>query len=94
MLTGASSPSIVALTSTSGLFLLQIGHLVRMVRISIPTLPKLLTPYLNPHASFSLQDASSKLATFLRDGNGRTLVITGAGVSVDSGIRAYRGEDG
>jgi NAD-dependent deacetylase sirtuin 4 len=30
----------------------------------------------------------------LDKGKGKVLVLTGAGVSVDSGIRAYRGSEG
>ena len=33
-----------------------------------------------------------RVATFLSGGN--ATIVTGAGVSVDSGIRAYRGKDG
>ncbi|GFZ51073.1 Hydrolase acting on carbon-nitrogen bonds, other than peptide bonds in linear amides [Saitozyma sp. JCM 24511] len=65
-----------------------------MVRISIPTLPP--GPILPPNELTRLSPtlAAAHLAEFLERGRGRTLVITGAGVSVDSGIRAYRGKDG
>jgi len=65
-----------------------------MVRISIPTLPSL--PPLPPSALTLLppKSAASHLAKFLADGKGKTVMLTGAGMSVDSGIRAYRGEDG
>jgi hypothetical protein len=65
-----------------------------MVRISIPTLPP--GPLLPPNELTRLSPtlAAAHLADFLERGRGRTLVITGAGVSVDSGIRAYRGKDG
>ena len=65
-----------------------------MVRISIPTLPSL--PPLPPSALTLLpaKSAASHLATFLANGKGKTAMLTGAGLSVDSGIRAYRGEDG
>lgn len=65
-----------------------------MVRISIPTLPQLATPYVSPHAELTVAQAAAHVASFLQRGRGRTLVITGAGVSVDSGIKAYRGHDG
>ncbi|KAK1922308.1 DHS-like NAD/FAD-binding domain-containing protein [Papiliotrema laurentii] len=65
-----------------------------MVRISIPTLPSL--PPLPPSALTLLppKQAAAHLATFLDKGKGKTVMLTGAGVSVESGIRAYRGEDG
>lgn len=65
-----------------------------MVRISIPTLPP--TPHVPPSALTLLPTrlAAAHLASFLDEGQGRTLMITGAGVSVDSGIRAYRGKEG
>jgi NAD-dependent deacetylase sirtuin 4 len=65
-----------------------------MVRISIPTLPVRLVPFVNPLSTLTVQTAAAKVASFLQQGRGRTLVITGAGISVDSGIRAYRGDDG
>jgi hypothetical protein len=65
-----------------------------MVRISIPTLPQLATPYVSPHAELTVAQAAAHVASFLQRGRGRTLVVTGAGVSVDSGIKAYRGHDG
>lgn len=66
-----------------------------MVRISIPTikahpegfLPSALT-------QLPIQEAAQHLSEFLKAGKGETLVLTGAGVSVDSGIRAYRGKEG
>lgn len=39
-------------------------------------------------------EAADLLARFLLDAARNTLVLTGAGVSVDSGIRAYRGPQG
>lgn len=65
-----------------------------MVRISIPTLPN--TPPLPPSAltRLSLKDAAAHLSTFLTNGKGKTVILSGAGVSVDSGIRAYRGPEG
>ncbi|ORY87400.1 DHS-like NAD/FAD-binding domain-containing protein [Leucosporidium creatinivorum] len=64
-------------------------------RIRIPG----LTPNAHPPAAYlSLQDSISTVTDFLREGaapgGGGTVCLTGAGVSVDSGIRAYRGKDG
>ncbi|KAK4684689.1 hypothetical protein P7C73_g5481, partial [Tremellales sp. Uapishka_1] len=66
-----------------------------MVRISIPTLPP--TPKGLPPSALTLLPklkAAAYLGEFLANGKGKTLMITGAGVSVDSGIRAYRGSEG
>ena len=65
-----------------------------MVRISIPTLPP--APPLPPSALTRLppRAAAAHLSEFLDKGEGKTVILTGAGVSVDSGIRAYRGESG
>jgi hypothetical protein len=66
-----------------------------MVRISIPTLPALKLPLpFNPLADYSPVKAATHLKSFLNQGEGKTLVMTGAGVSVESGIRAYRGSEG
>jgi len=62
------------------------------MRVSIPTIPTI------PHAArptipnVTLPEAIKRLTDFL--GRGATTVLTGAGVSVDSGIKAYRGQDG
>ncbi|KAJ9115005.1 hypothetical protein QFC22_005333 [Naganishia vaughanmartiniae] len=67
------------------------------MKISIPTLPNPTgnTPgYVNPLAHISLPAAVAKTRDFLDKGKGKVLVLTGAGVSVDSGIRAYRGSEG
>jgi hypothetical protein len=67
---------------------------LQMVRISIPNLPN--RP-IRPPSGLSLlstKEQGAHLGRFLEAGKGRTLVITGAGVSVDSGIRAYRGKEG
>ncbi|WVQ94942.1 hypothetical protein IAU59_002031 [Kwoniella sp. CBS 9459] len=65
-----------------------------MVRISIPTLPK--APLVPPSglSLLPIPQAAAHLASFLEKGKGKTVMLTGAGVSVDSGIRAYRGEKG
>ena len=66
-----------------------------MVRISIPTLPPLAAAVTHHHHyhPVSVSAAVDQLCSFLAR-PGRTALLTGAGVSVDSGIRAYRGEDG
>ncbi|KAJ7066497.1 DHS-like NAD/FAD-binding domain-containing protein [Mycena amicta] len=60
------------------------------MRLSVPSIPLLSTRPSTP--PISQQDAVYRVASFLRGGN--IGIITGAGVSVDSGIRAYRGSDG
>ena len=62
------------------------------MRVSVPGIPQAI---LNAKPSLSIQslaEATEILADFIKSGN--ITVLTGAGVSVDSGIRAYRGEDG
>lgn len=59
------------------------------MKISVPNIP-LGNLHITP--AISKTAAVERLAEFLAPGN--VLVITGAGVSVDSGIRAYRGKDG
>lgn len=71
-------------------------HLPTM-KISIPNLPppSATNPaFINPLANITLPRAVAKTQDFLEKGKGKTLVMTGAGVSVDSGIRAYRGSEG
>ena len=61
------------------------------MRISVPGLPLIAAS--TPSAKrIPPSEAVHRLADFLAKGN--VTVITGAGVSVDSGIRAYRGPDG
>ncbi|KAJ7696555.1 DHS-like NAD/FAD-binding domain-containing protein [Mycena rosella] len=60
------------------------------MRISVPTIPLLSTRLPAPHRS--IEEAVERVADFLFPGN--VAILTGAGVSVDSGIRAYRGSDG
>ncbi|KAJ7170468.1 DHS-like NAD/FAD-binding domain-containing protein [Mycena crocata] len=60
------------------------------MRISVPTIPALSTRYPAPRRS--IQEAIERVADFISPGN--VVILTGAGVSVDSGIRAYRGHDG
>ncbi|BGP25203.1 hypothetical protein JCM10295v2_004125 [Rhodotorula toruloides] len=47
-----------------------------------------------PAPYMSLADSVQLLVDFLRKGKGKTTLLTGAGISVDSGIRAYRGPGG
>ncbi|KAL8293423.1 hypothetical protein RQP46_000124 [Phenoliferia psychrophenolica] len=58
--------------------------------------PTLSGPTHPPAPIRSLAASIDVLVNFLREGaKGRgTMILTGAGVSVDSGIRAYRGKDG
>lgn len=51
----------------------------------------ILSPFPSSTASSSPSSAVKRIAAFLRPGN--VAVLTGAGVSVDSGIRAYRGKN-
>lgn len=60
------------------------------MRVSIPSLPS--GPHLPPTVR-SVEQAVEKIEQLLTR-NARPLVITGAGVSVDSGIKSYRGENG
>ncbi|KAH9913973.1 DHS-like NAD/FAD-binding domain-containing protein [Epithele typhae] len=67
------------------------------MRVSVPSLPDaLLRPAADAVANTSITaaEATTRIADFLTRGKGSTAVITGAGVSVDSGIRAYRGKGG
>lgn len=59
------------------------------MRISVPNIlirSGAITPQISPAS------AIERIVTFLQPGN--VAALTGAGVSVDSGIRAYRGRDG
>lgn len=58
--------------------------------VRVPTIPQLLAGVSIPTTSSA--EAIQRLCAFLAPGN--VAVLTGAGVSVDSGIRAYRGSDG
>ncbi|TFK29682.1 DHS-like NAD/FAD-binding domain-containing protein [Coprinopsis marcescibilis] len=63
------------------------------MRVSVPHIPQAIldaTPTQYP--VITAVEAVSKLCDFVRSGS--LTVLTGAGVSVDSGIRAYRGPDG
>lgn len=62
------------------------------MRISVPTIPQAVLSKSTVAQNVSPAFAIERIANFLQPGN--TALITGAGVSVDSGIRAYRGQDG
>lgn len=63
-----------------------------MVRISIPNI-NITSPGAGACTPTTKPAAIDKLVTFLAR-KGPTALLTGAGVSVDSGIRPYRGQDG
>lgn len=60
------------------------------MRVNIPSLPNV--PRLPPTVH-SIERAVDVIQSLLTQSQ-RTLVLTGAGVSVDSGIKSYRGENG
>ena len=62
------------------------------MRVSIPTIPAALLRSNTSAKTISPAAATERIAEFLASGN--VTVLTGAGVSVDSGIRAYRGTKG
>ncbi|KAI0794471.1 DHS-like NAD/FAD-binding domain-containing protein [Fomes fomentarius] len=63
------------------------------MRVSVPAIPDAVLRSANaPSRRVTPAFAVDRIAAFLSNGN--AAVITGAGVSVDSGIRAYRGERG
>ncbi|KAI1791800.1 DHS-like NAD/FAD-binding domain-containing protein [Ganoderma leucocontextum] len=63
------------------------------MRVSVPTIPDaVLRAATSQNRQTSPALAIERISLFLS--NGKAAVITGAGVSVDSGIRAYRGEHG
>lgn len=63
-----------------------------MVRVYVPTIPQHILSAVSKTKQISPKDAIQRVSEFLAPGN--VTVLTGAGVSVDSGIRAYRGKDG
>ncbi|KAH9995380.1 DHS-like NAD/FAD-binding domain-containing protein [Russula compacta] len=64
------------------------------MRLSVPNIPLaiLSAAALRSTPSVSHSEAVQRIASFLS--SGRAAVLTGAGVSVDSGVKAYRGKDG
>lgn len=65
---------------------------LQLMRISVPTIPSAVISTSLSTKTISKAAAAERIAAFLAPGNVAT--ITGAGVSVDSGIRAYRGAKG
>ena len=65
------------------------GHM----RVSVPHIPQAILNATPAQCQvITAAEAISKLCDFVDSGS--LTVLTGAGVSVDSGIRAYRGPDG
>jgi enoyl-[acyl-carrier-protein] reductase (NADH) len=64
------------------------------MRLSVPNIPTaiLSNAALRKAQSVSPAEAVQRVASFLSSGH--AAVLTGAGVSVDSGVKAYRGKDG
>jgi hypothetical protein len=64
------------------------------MRLSVPNIPAaiLSKAALCKTQSVSSSEAVQRIASFLSSGH--AAVLTGAGVSVDSGLKAYRGKDG
>ena len=62
------------------------------MRVSVPTIPDAVLRSARSPRRILPAAATERIARFLAEGD--VAVITGAGVSVDSGIRAYRGEKG
>ncbi|KAI0372615.1 DHS-like NAD/FAD-binding domain-containing protein, partial [Pilatotrama ljubarskyi] len=62
------------------------------MRVSVPTIPDAVLRAAHTQPRVSPAFAVDRIARFLSPGN--AAILTGAGVSVDSGIRAYRGAKG
>ncbi|THH15221.1 hypothetical protein EW146_g5221 [Bondarzewia mesenterica] len=62
------------------------------MRISVPTIPQSILSSPSSLPRISPAEAVERIASFIGPGN--VTVLTGAGVSVDSGVKAYRGKDG
>ncbi|EPT03010.1 hypothetical protein FOMPIDRAFT_1028993 [Fomitopsis schrenkii] len=64
------------------------------MRVSVPNIPEAILRAANAAQARAIlpAEAVDRIASFLSPGN--VAVVTGAGVSVDSGIRAYRGSKG
>ncbi|KAL7280418.1 hypothetical protein ACG7TL_005346 [Trametes sanguinea] len=64
------------------------------MRVSVPTIPDSVLRNAQQTVKVTPAYAIERISRFLGHGSGKTAVLTGAGVSVDSGIRAYRGHRG
>jgi hypothetical protein len=64
------------------------------MRLSVPNIPpSILSAAAKRNVpTVSPSEAVQRITSFLS--SGRAAVLTGAGVSVDSGVKAYRGKDG
>ena len=62
------------------------------MRVSVPHIPQSVLALNSTVTRVSTAEAVDRVSSFLAPGN--VTLITGAGVSVDSGIRSYRGADG
>ena len=62
------------------------------MRVSVPGIPQAILDAKHSLSIKSIAEATERLVEFI--GGANVALLTGAGVSVDSGIRAYRGEDG
>ena len=65
------------------------------MRLSVPNIPPAIlsaAAALPSTPNVSHSEAVQRVASFLS--SGRAAVLTGAGVSVDCGVKAYRGKDG
>ncbi len=63
-------------------------HLYSHMRVSVPGIPQAILDASPVLALKSVPEAIQRLTEFI--GAGNVALLTGAGVSVDSGIRAYR----
>jgi hypothetical protein len=66
----------------------------KYMRFSVPNIPAAVLSKAAQRKSQSVSspEAIQRIASFLSSGH--AAVLTGAGVSVDSGLKAYRGKDG
>jgi len=62
------------------------------MRTRVPDIPRAILSASFSPPQISSAEAIDRIAAFL--GLGNVAALTGAGISVDSGIRAYRGRDG
>jgi hypothetical protein len=69
-------------------------HVLRYMRFSVPNIPPAILSAAAQRnvPTVSSSEAVQRISSFLS--SGRAAILTGAGVSVDSGVKAYRGKDG